>query len=248
MTHEEILKGELADAYVRQRLSASERIAFEDHFFACDECFEQVEILKQFSDGVRDAAESGLLPPVRTMGGKWLAPALVLAWAASIALAIFAGWTFLIERPRLQAEIAAERHAVEESRTRLSALERDLNTTRLALAKPPVAQGNLPLVMLEASRGSAPTTVALPQDATQLAIWVEPPPSAAGTLYRLEIIDGAGQTVNTVDHLARNSYGALAVSIPAKVFSTGISYLARLYAMSGPKPNLSAEYRFAVRR
>jgi Putative zinc-finger len=237
MTHEDIQSREVAEAYVFRRLSEPERTAFEDHYFSCRECFEQVETLQKFADGVRDAAESGVLPAVRevTPPPSWFRPAFLLACAASLFLAILAGWASLIERPRLAAEAARQRQEADAGRQRVAELER-------AMAQPKSAPSisNLPLIMLVASRADAGTAVTVPAAAGQLALWVEPPPSAASTQYRLEISSG-GKVIETLDGLVRNSYGALAVSVPAL---TPGSYQTRLYA----KSNLVGEYRFEVRR
>ena len=91
MTHEEIHTKEIAEAYVRGRLSDEERTAFEAHYFGCDECFEQVQALEKFVAGMKDAAESGVLPEVRhAAGANWLRPAfwpyerrLTKAWPSS---------------------------------------------------------------------------------------------------------------------------------------------------------------------
>jgi hypothetical protein len=252
MTHEEIENREIAESYVRGLLSEEACAAFEDHYFACDECFEHVEMLEKFVDGVRDAAETGGLPkprevtPVSTV---WrLRPAFFLAYAASLVLAVLAGWSLLIERPRLKAEAARERLEAEAGRKRLAELGKDLAEAKLAMARVPESQSNLPLVMLDASRaGGATTAVALPAGSSQLAVWVEPPPAAPGTLYRLEIFAKGGETVETIDGLARNAYGALAASVPAARLTPG-SYRARLYSTKGAKRDLAGEYQFEVRR
>src|SRR5882672_2720675 len=124
MTHEEIESREIAESYVRGHLDEEARAAFEDHYFACDECFQHVEMLQKFVDGVRDAVETGALPAAQKVSAAWwrLEPAFFVVCAASMVLAALAGWSLLIERPRLKAEAARESIEAETGRKRLAEL------------------------------------------------------------------------------------------------------------------------------
>ena len=46
----------LVDAYLKERLSESERDAFEAHFFNCEACLAQLEMASDFREGMRDIA------------------------------------------------------------------------------------------------------------------------------------------------------------------------------------------------
>ena len=59
MNHHEIEQDEIVERYVRHRLAADERLAFQEHYFACDECFAQVQTTARFVAGVRQAARAG---------------------------------------------------------------------------------------------------------------------------------------------------------------------------------------------
>jgi hypothetical protein len=72
---------------------------------------------------------------------------------------------------------------------------------------------------------------------------VEPPPAAASATYRLTIVSEAGQAVETVEGLTRNSYGAIAANVPATRLAPG-SYRAQLYSSAGPA--IVGEYRFTI--
>ena len=61
MTHQEIEHQDIIERYVRNDLSATDRGAFQEHFFACDECFEQVQTTERFIAGVNHAAATGVL-------------------------------------------------------------------------------------------------------------------------------------------------------------------------------------------
>src|SRR5882724_10529508 len=65
MTHTEIHKqikdNDIIELYVLNKLSAEKRRAFQEHFFECDQCFEQAQIAARFAAGVREASRSGAL-------------------------------------------------------------------------------------------------------------------------------------------------------------------------------------------
>jgi len=64
MLHTQIKNDEVIERYIRNRLSPEERRDFEEHFFACDDCFDKVQETERFVAGVRDAVERGILPPL----------------------------------------------------------------------------------------------------------------------------------------------------------------------------------------
>lgn len=232
MTHEEIERREIAEEYVRGRLPAEERVAFEDHYFGCEECFAKVRELEQFAGGVRAAVEAGEIP-LRAARGGWYESAFYVAAAAAVAMGVGLGWTMLRERPRLEAEVALAR---ESGRRQAAELERKLMTSG--------AVANLPMLMLEASRGEEGAKLVVPAGTAQVALWMEPPPGAAGAVYRLEIRDPADRVVQVVEGAKTNAYGALAMAVPAEGLQAG-RYAARLYRVGG---TLVADYRFVVVR
>jgi len=61
MMHPQIEDQEIVERYVRNQLAEEERKAFEEHFFACDDCFEKLQATDRFVAGMRDAARRGLL-------------------------------------------------------------------------------------------------------------------------------------------------------------------------------------------
>jgi hypothetical protein len=55
MDHATIAERALVDRYVQGRLSAQERVDFEDHFIECPQCLEELELAEAFRTGVKDA-------------------------------------------------------------------------------------------------------------------------------------------------------------------------------------------------
>lgn len=123
MTHREIENQDIIERYVRGKLGAEERSAFQEHFFTCDECFANVQTTERFIAGVKHAAEREQLeaesvprrtPAVSDLPFRWLKPAFVLISAASLALAAVVGWLLLVHLPQSRQELAREQQAREQ--------------------------------------------------------------------------------------------------------------------------------------
>lgn len=145
MTHAEIENQEIVERYVRSELDVQQRFAFQEHFFACDECFANVQMMEQFIAGVRHVAETGLLstedrkPLLFPNWVNWLKPAFVISALATIVLTVVVAWLVFVRLPSMRAEIARERTAreqIEQSKQR----EIDELTARLAHQPLPVGQ------------------------------------------------------------------------------------------------------------
>lgn len=245
MTHEEIEQGDIAEEYVRGRLSPQDRAAFEDHYFACDDCFDKVQAIDRLASGVRNAVREGALPLSGHGRTGWYEPAFYLSAAASLVLSAALGWSLLRERPRLESELSLERQASVEGRRKLAALEQQLSAR--AAPKPLAALPNLPLFMLESTRAQQAQPFRVPEPSPQIALWMEPPAAPAASVYRLEIRNAADQLVETVEGSKTNSYGALAIAIPSERLKPG-KYAARLYRVQASGPSLVADYRFEIVR
>ena len=155
MTHQQIQDNEVIERYVRQKLTPAERQAFQEHFFQCDECFEQAQITARFIAGVREAAESGVLAPNRVplnkAGGlsfpiSLLRPMIAFSFAASLLFAVAFAWLWFSQVPGLRREIASEREArqkseqetrrtLEDSRQQLEGKQRQLEAEQAQRAK-----------------------------------------------------------------------------------------------------------------
>ncbi len=140
MTHQQIQDNDVIEQYVLQRLSPAERQAFQEHYFECDECFEQTKVAARFIAGVREASKSGALAPDRAKtatSSSWWPPAVFFqgwarAWALPalaiclmLAVALVGLWALSLRREnRLLAERTAERTADQgRASERLQSLE-----------------------------------------------------------------------------------------------------------------------------
>jgi len=124
MTHDQIRDSEVIERYVLHKLPPAERLAFQEHFFECDECFEQTNVAARFIAGVRDASRSGVLAanyvPSNEAGAltsrlRMLRPLLAFSFAASLLFAVALAWLWFSRVPELRREIASERGARQES-------------------------------------------------------------------------------------------------------------------------------------
>src|SRR5689334_1851726 len=102
MTHAEATKTFASERYLLGEMSAQERDAFEDHFFSCTECAEDVRSGANMRDGVK----AGLLPrgaaESRSPGRMgWRIPVL-MPWAMAATLAGIVAYQSLWQMPELR--------------------------------------------------------------------------------------------------------------------------------------------------
>jgi len=245
--HSQIDEQEIIERYVRNQLTAEERRDFEEHFFGCEECFEKLRTTERFIAGMRDAGSRGLLDGrsadsvvVRTWA-SWMFPALAASSCVAVALAIVAGWTLLFQMPRLRQQLGQASADLSAQRQAIAALQTQL-------ASGTGVESNVPLVMLQATRDveEPPNEAVLPAGAGRLVLWVEMPASKFRR-FRLEVETEDHHRVMSLDHLERNSYGALAVGLPAEQLKAG-EFRIMLTGEEPPPASLLAEYKLRIRK
>jgi Putative zinc-finger len=248
MMHPYIEDQEIIERYVRNELAPEERQAFEEHFFGCEECFEKLQITERFIAGLDDAGNRGLLnsapsasaAPAHTWG-SWMFPAFAASSCVAVALAVVTGWTLFFQMPQLRRQLNQASTDVSAQREAIAALQRQVSATTQA-------ETNVPLVMLQATRDAqAPANEAvLPAGAAHLVLWVEVPAKNIRT-FQLKVETEDHRPVITLDHLERNSYGALAASLPAAQLQAG-QFRIMLSAEEPSPASLLAEYKLRIRR
>lgn len=247
MMHQQIEDEEIIERYVRNQLEAEERKAFEEHYFGCDDCFEKLQAMEHFVAGVRDAARRGVLaaPAPESVSawriGSWWMPAFVVSAVAAVLLAAAAGWQYFVEMPKLRGQLSQSAAGLRAEQQARAALEQQLQGGLRA-------EVNVPLVMLQATRDiqAPPSEATLPAGAARLVLWIDVGSGHYRT-YRLEIYGAADRPIETLEHLTRNSYGALAVGLPAEQLQPGEFRI----KLSGEEPlpaSLLAEYQLRIRR
>jgi anti-sigma factor RsiW len=248
MMHKEIEDQEIIERYARNQLPPEDRLAFEEHFFGCEECFGKLQATERFIAGIRDAGSRGLLEgnpsadatPARRWGG-WMFPALAASSCAAVGLAVAAVWTFFFQIPRLH-------HQLNQTSLEINAQREAIATLQKQVASSVQAETNVPLVILQATRDAQaqPNDAVLSADAKHLTLWIELPSSASGS-FLLGIATADGRNIQTLENLKRNTYGALVVSLPADVLQSGI-YTVKLSRQEPSPVTLVAEYRLRIRR
>ena len=147
-THSESEQREISERYVRGKLAPQERLAFEEHFFVCDECFQHVQMMERFTAGMRHAAETGRLAPqlvkarlplLQAPWKNWLSLGFATTAIATLILTASLSWLMFYQVPRMRGELAQARQAREqteiESRQQLQIVAQLLEAERQQRAR-----------------------------------------------------------------------------------------------------------------
>jgi anti-sigma factor RsiW len=217
MTHTEAVRSSAAERYLLNELSEPERFAFEDHYFDCPECAEEVRM----SAVMRDAVRSGLLntgrvvsmsdAAVRKAGraAGWRRSA-ILPWAAAAALALVAGY-----------------QSIQPAR---------------GGARQIGAQALAPVTLRAESRGALPVVPVQP-DATAITLAIDVnAPAGAELAYDLRTAEA--QTVASGRIAAPSAGAPLLLLIPVWTMSPSEHYI--LSVRRAADGQILDEYRFAV--
>jgi hypothetical protein len=231
MDHSHIEEQGLIARYHQGLLAPEEEASFEEHFLACPECMEQLEIARGFQKGIKTLAAEDAARVVLAAGlFGWLARRGRLAqWGLALAaLLVAAGLPALWrlaegkgERRELAARLEAQRHANQELERRLA---------RLAGVKPPEAPHglanplvNTPVFLLSALRGEAggPAVVDLSRAGDALALAVDVGNDLRFATYRATITKAGGGAVFQRSGLKPNALEALMITFPSTFFAAG---------------------------
>ena len=107
MDHQQAIATHATERYLLNELGDTERDAFEEHYFACATCAEDVRTGARMKDGVRDgmldAAIAGPSAKVVSIESRRRSPvAVVIPWAVAASLALVAGYQALWVVPGLR--------------------------------------------------------------------------------------------------------------------------------------------------
>jgi hypothetical protein len=182
MTHADAVRTLAAERYLLDEMPEIERFAFEDHYFDCAECGEEVRAGALLQQAVRNGMLGQRARPPRS---RFPAPAVLIPWAAAASLAIVAGYqavapgrdrlevqglTPVTVRPDTRGAVATVRIpddgaavaiAIEVEAPPASALTYELATTsgsRVAGGRLTAPGGGAPLLLLLPSWTLTPST------------------------------------------------------------------------------------------
>jgi hypothetical protein len=241
LKHEEIEQRGMVEAYVRRRLAPEDSAAFEEHYFQCGKCFDEVQLVERFVAGVKHAARTGLLDPdpePRPERRSWWMPAFAFAAASAVVFASVLAFVVLVRQPAREAQLQQALSQARLSQARIAEFEQ-----RAAQDAGPEA--NVPVVILTASRSAdAPNRVQLSSESRRALLWIDVPAQPPGTRFGVTISTPDGRFAKSIHDLERNSSGALAASLPAADLPAG-SYHVRLFHEKSPGQTI-AEYRLNV--
>ena len=268
MDHAYVEEHGLVESYLKDRLTDSERTAFEAHYFDCEVCLEQLETASDFREGMLQmAAEdtvraSGLLASLALISWKRR-----LAWGGALLLLLALPFGFLIARnlgleqqlaearatvpdPRiaqLEAELSSLRQSGAGDRRRL---EEELEKARAAAeesaARPQV---NVPVFVLAAVRsgeeaGREPVNrVSLPA-AAESAIFTLELATVDFPSYRAVLKEEGGRVVWQAGGLRPDSRDTLVLLLPARMLPPGDYRL----TIEGGKGFAVGDYPFRIVR
>lgn len=104
MTHDQAASTHAAERYLLEELPELERHAFEEHFFSCADCAEDVRAGERMQAAVRDAGQGQPLAFQPRRDRRWT---VALPWAAAASLALVAGYQSAVV-PRFDRPFALE--------------------------------------------------------------------------------------------------------------------------------------------
>jgi hypothetical protein len=251
----------MIERYIRHELAPGERRAFQEHYFECEECFEQVQMTARLIAGVRLAARKELLAPSAAEPAAWWAslfrPAFGLAIAGALALGF--GWLMLRQSSAPPQELARGQQpslspgqpdtpapsAAQSASPAPSSTERPKPTDEPDL----IAQNRPPVVLLESSRDAGPSSnqLTLPANASRAILQIEVEPGSPFASFQFQVFDGARRLVATVISGQASARGAVAASLPTQELRSG-KYLVKCYGVRDGQRELIGEYDLHVRK
>lgn len=220
MTHQEAVDTLAAERYLLNDMSNDDRQTYEEHFFACDVCADDLRsaaaMLQGAKDGFAGASTASRVVPMAARSGVARARAwyqsVALPWAAAAALAGVAAYQSLWLVPSLQ---------------------RDASPIVLA-----------PVTLRPESRGAEPIVRARSRTApVTLALEINDPPQGGEISYELNTSDGrhiaSGRTTAPAPETP------LLLLLPPWTLTGSMHYILSVRDASASGRSLG-EYRFAV--
>jgi putative zinc finger protein len=225
MNHEASIQRHTAEKYLLGELSGSERAAFEQHFFECEECAEEVRLGHQLRENAKSVFDDEAPPAARharpSKGRAWLSwmrPAAMVPAAACLAIVAIAGYQNVVELPALHARIAdLERPVVVQS----------------AMVLPPSSRASAPSIPVSASARFLQLSLAI--DGVRPA-----------ERYECELRTDSGTAILKIAIPRLDPDANLTLLIPAAKVPAGY-YKVVLLGFTGRDAAELEQYRFAVR-
>src|ERR687898_536838 len=92
MTHEHAVQTMASERYLLEEMSELERHAFEEHFFSCADCADEMRTIEAMRAEMRREGQAATVPFQRRQPIRWTVAA---PWAAAASLALVVGYQSL---------------------------------------------------------------------------------------------------------------------------------------------------------
>jgi hypothetical protein len=213
MEHLEAIQLKAAERYLLGELSGDLREQFEDHFFSCIECAQDVEAGAIFVDGARQILgresaqpEAAVRRPAKPESRGWFGALLRPAFAgpALAVLLVFAVYQNAVLIPRMKS-------AIEQART-----------PQLVTSFTLIAQD---------SRGGDTLMIQVPRDVT-FSLFADIPPEKHLSSYTCVVESESGTRQFSINVPAGLASDAIQVSVPPSVLKAGKYFM----IVRGPEP------------
>ena len=218
MTHQQALDALASERYLLDEMTEVERFEFEEHYFDCADCAEDVRLGDMIRQEARRAGpardanpQAGRPAVVLTSAKWWRRPMVAAPWAVAATLAMVVGYQSLVTVPGLRD--AAGPQAIE------------------------------PVMLRGKTRGAGTTvTVAPGQRFVALSADLLTPPQSSSMTY--EILDANRSTVASGRSAVPSSGAALMLLVPADELQNAGRYTLTL--RDGDQKTVIGEYEFDV--
>jgi len=218
MTHQQALDGLASERYLLDEMTEVERFEFEDHYFDCAECAEDVrlgDMVRQEARRARAAmipnTQLGRPAVVLTSAKWWRRPMVVAPWAVAATLALVVGYQSMVTVPGLRD--AGGPQSIE------------------------------PVMLRGATRGAATTVAIAPgQRVVALSADLLTPPQSSVLTY--EILDANRSAVSSGKSSVPASGAPLMLLIPVDELRRAGHYT--LFVRDGDQKSVIGEYEFDV--
>ena len=216
MEHTEAVQLKAAERYVLGELSGDLREQYEEHYFGCSECAEDLKLAAAFVENTRAVLESepatvASRAPVaaerKPSSSGWFAGLLRPSFAVPVfaLLLLFAGYQNLVVIPHLKS------------------------------AAPSIAPQTLPSYSLLASnsRGGEPLAITVPAN-KPFSLYIDIPPEKQFPLYVCELVNASGATEYSLNISGQEAQNSVQLLIPPATLKPG-NYAAVVRGLATPE-------------
>jgi hypothetical protein len=229
MNHDEAIRLKAAEKYLLDELNAELRDQYEDHYFGCAECAQEVRTGAVFIDNARDVLGSG---SVAELGAKHL-PARSGGWWTALLRPAFA-----IPALALVLLVAGYQNAVTIPHLKTALSQSDVAQTLPSFS---LISGN--------SRGGAPLAISIPAG-KPFSLFVDIPPKGSYASYVCEFQTESGTPELSLNISADEAKRTVQLLIPAGRLASGKHVLVVRGLDSQGKPDADnigvANYPFSL--